>query len=374
MSEIINLPTKEQFDEINKNLSAIASIKSIDDIYNTPGNKYLYKGDKQAGFYGFVQPADMGLITANPEANQAFSGSNLALACGLAAGTAFNVDVPLMKFAYKGKTLFIPLTGYRHSVTWDAIYNAGMVFGCDDEGFLPPMGRTGTQLSLDVVDNSINTTKGDFLGDKTSATDYADTVAAVGDKITLKGWTTAGNNVEVTVVSITANKIIVSGAALTTEAGGKLSRFYKTSAKVTQNKTVTIGGKQYRVRLMEGAGSNPTDSFADADRGAIGADNEWNSLILPLHEHAKLGNWNYAAYAKDKDGNAIPDWGVGLTDENLRTLWNYGVGSYTWCQETIDTTTYRRVYRGNNGASCLGYFDSWNTGGGICWRPVLESL
>lgn len=373
MADVINLPTKEQFDEINKNLAAIAKIRVVDDLCNAPGNKYIIKGDKQAGFYGFVQPLEMGTITINSEEKE-FNGSNLALACGLAQGGAFGDNVPLMKFSSKGKTLFVPLTGYRHSVSWDAIYNAGLAYGTNDEGFLPPAGRCGVQLSIDAADNSINSTKGDFLGDKTQATDYADTVATIGDKLTLKGWKTEGNNVEVTVVSITANKIVVSGATLATEAGNKLSRFYKSSAKVTQNKIVTIGGKQYRVRLLKGAGSNPVDTYTDSDRGSIGLDNEWNSLILPLHEHAKLNNWVYPQYAKNKDGGNIENWGATLSDEDLRTHYNFGVGSYTWCQENIDTTTYRRVNRGGYGASYSHCDLSWATWSAPCWRPGLESL
>jgi len=336
-------------------------------ILPTPGSKTLFAGDLQAGFYGFVQPSEMGLITSNASGNQAFNGANLALGCGLTSGTAFNDNIQLMKFAYKGKTLFIPQTGYRHSATWDAIYNAGLVFGTNDEGFLPPTGRCGVQLSINTADNSINTTSGDFL----AGVDSSDTVATVGDSLTLKGWATT-NNAIVTVVSITANKIVVSGVALITEVGNKLSRFYKTSAKITQSKKITIGDKQYRVRLMQGAGSNPTDSFADSDRGSTGPDNEWNSLILPLHERAKLSNWIYPAYAKDKDGGNIKDWGVGLTDENLRTHHSYGVGNYTWCQENSNIFTFRRVVRGYGGASNLNHDRSWIMYSSLCWRPVLE--
>ena len=103
----------------------------------------------------------------------------------------------------------------------------------------------------------------------------------------------------------------------------------------------------------------------------------WNKLILPLHEHAKLGNWAYPAYAVDEAGNKITsDWGIGLTDENLRTHNTYGPGSYAWCQEAVDTATWRRVLRGNVGASYLSmnYGHSWVTGSSHCWRPVLEVL
>lgn len=357
---------------VKEALDSLGGIAPITDHTNAPGNKSLIAGDVSAGFYGFVLPENMGLLVDNPADKQAFNGSNLALAVGLSAGTAFNINVPLMKFSYKSKILFIPLTGYRYSVPWDSIYNAGLVYGTSDEGFLPPMGRCGTQLGIDGSDNSINSSRGDFLGDKTEASDYADTVASVGDRLVLKGWATADNNKTVTVQSITASKIIVE-ESLTTETGGKKSRFYKESARATQNKTVNIGGIQCAVRLMRGAGSDPLDSYADADRGTIGPGNEWNDLILPLHEHAKLGNWNYTAYAKNDTGGPIADWKIGLTDEMLRTHYNYGSGSYTWCQEASDTTTYSRVIRGY-GASYSNAIISWGTNSHYCWRPVLVVL
>lgn len=375
MPNILNLPTKEQFDRMNTILQQIADDnRVVHDYTNSPGSKVLIRGDANAGFYGFVQPEDMGKIIIGGS-EEDYNGANLALAIGLSTGTAFNSNIPLMKFAYKGKTIFIPLTGYRYSVPWDKIYEAGVVYASEDEGFLPPTGRCGTDLSIDASDNSINTTTQRFLGDKSSDMDYADTVGTVGDKLVLKGWTNNENNVTVTIESITNTKIIVSGATLKSEQGGKTSRFYNEAKKVNQGKTVKIGDKTYRVYLMKGAGANPTDTYSDIDRGAAGPDNMWNSLILPLHEHAKLGNWNYPQYAVDANGNKITsDWNIGLTDENLRTHYIYGSGNYTWCQEVQDLTTWRRVLRGNRGASSLGSSHSLYVNTHYCWRPVLESL
>lgn len=371
------LPNAIQFSELIAQTKRIADIQSqalVHDYTGSPGSKTLIRGDLQAGFYGFVQPSEMGLLTENPAENQAYSGTNLALALGLSSGTAFNSDVPLMKFAYEGKTKFIPLTGYRHSVPWDKIYEAGIAYETTDEGFLPPAGRCGTDLSIDASDNSINTTTQHFLGDKSSGMDYADTVGVVGDTLILKGWSEA-NNKTVTITSITDTKIIVSGASLVTEAGGKQSRFYNENKKITQGKTVVIGDKTYRCCLMRGAGTNPTDSYADSDRGAAGPNNMWNKLILPLHERATLGNWNYPAYAVDESGDVITSgWGIGLTDENLRTHYNYGAGSYSWCQENLDTSSWRRVFRGSYGTSDLSNDRSWSTSSYSCWRPVLDAL
>lgn len=372
MENLFGLPSYEQFERLNRNIERMADKDHIiQDLTNSPGAKVLSRGNTEAGFYGFVQPSEMGKINGTDD----FSGSNLALALGLSGGTAFNSSVPLMKFHNKGKVLFIPLTGYRHSIPWDNIYNAGAAYETADEGFLPPAGRCGVNLAIDSADNSINCTNQRFLGEKTEATDYADSVGAVGDTLILKGWTNAANNATVTIVSITNTKIVVSGASLVTEQGGKTSRVYNNSKKINQGKTVTIGDKTYRVYLMRGAGDNPTDSYSDADRGAAGLNNMWNELILPLHEHAKIGNWNYPAYAVDKAGAKITsDWDIGLTDENLRTHYNYGPGSYSWCQEASDLTSWRRVFRGNRGASYLLQYHSCIVLSHYSWRPVLESL
>ncbi|HSH53310.1 MAG TPA: hypothetical protein VK982_16405, partial [Bacteroidales bacterium] len=341
MPNPFGIPEYEQIEKMNAILQSIADKdKIIQDLTNSPGAKSLARGDTEAGFYGFVQPSDMGLITSNPAENQDFNGANLALALGISSGTAFNSDVPLMKLHYKGKVIFRPLTGYRYSIPWDSIYNAGVAYEETDEGFLPPTGRCGLDLSIDATDNSINCTNQNFLGDKSSGMDYADTVGVVGDILVLKGWSNEANNGNFTIDSITNEKIVLSGGTLVTEQGGKTSRFYNEAKKVNQGKTVVIGDTTYRVCLMKGAGTNPTDSYSDSDRGAIGADNMWNKLILPLHEHAKLGNWNYTAYAVDENGNVVTsDWDIGLTDENLRTHYMYGSGSYNWCQEVQDLAT-----------------------------------
>ena len=370
---VINLPSAEQFQELI-NVQRLIAGKAINDFTNSPGSKTLLKGDTYAGFYGFVQPSEMGLITANAEGFKDFNGTNLALACGFASGIPFNSNVPLMKFHSNGEVLFIPMTGYKHSVSWDDIYNAGMAYDTTDEGFLPPCGRAGVNLTINSADNSINTTTQHFLGDKTATTDSADAIGVVGDKLILKGWTNAANNATLTIISITDAKIIVSGATLITETGGKTSRIYSNAKKVTQGKTISIGNKSYKIRLITGAGDNPTDAFMDLDRGSTGTGNRWNSLILPMHEHAKLGNWAYPLYAKNKDGGNIEDWGVGLTDKNLHTHNTNGLGSYNWCQETIDFATWRRVYRGNNGVSFSSYNPSWSATSFHCWRPVLVAI
>ena len=49
-------------------------------------------------------------------------------------------------------------------------------------------------------------------------------MVAAGDRITLKGWATAGNNQTVTVSSRTAAKIVVTSTTLTAEASTDVAR------------------------------------------------------------------------------------------------------------------------------------------------------
>lgn len=351
------LPNSAQFDTMNQLLEKIANTRVQEDYTQSPGSKYLLAGDRDAGFFGYVLSADF------------ISGTALATELGITAGTAQNSDAPWIKYIVDGKIRFTPLKTFRHSIPWDAIYNAGAVYGDGGDGFLPPKGRAGVGLTIDASDNSINTTTQNFLGDQTPGMDYADTVGAVGDTLVLKGWANGANNGSFTIDSITNTKIVLSGGSLVAESGGKQSRFYNQANVVTQNATVDIGGHTYRVKLMKGAADDPTDSYADADRGALGENNEWNNIILPLHERAKLQNWNYPAYA-----GTTEYWGADLTDGDLNTLYTLGLGSYTWCQEVQNLTSWRRVYRGYGGASYLAAYHSWFVRTAYGLRPVLEFL
>lgn len=352
---ILNIPSEETFIRVAEALEGIANNHPVVDFSNLPGSKRLIAGDKNAGFLGFV------------EAEEFITGADLCTSIGLSQGSIINSTTPWIKYMWKGKICFRAVKSIMRSVTWDAIYNAGAVYGTDDEGLLPPTGRLGTNLFIDGADNSINTTNQRFLGDKTFDTDYADTVARVGDTIVLKGWSNGDNNGEFTVDTITNNKIIVSGGTLTTEEGGNASRIYEKSKAVTQDAKVDINGIEGKVRLMRGAANDPTDSYGDADRGSIGEENEYNAIILPLHEHAKLQNWNYPQYA-----GMTEDWGIYLTDKDLVLHHVYGTGNRPWMQETSDITSWRRVIRGNSGASYLFASSSWLVYTGYGFSPVLE--
>lgn len=136
-------------------------------------------------------------------------------------------------------------------------------------------------------------------------------------------------------------------------------------------KTVEIDGLSYKIRLLKGANKDPAEGY----QGAICHGSEWNRLMLPIHQEAINKNWAYP----DNVESDIPVWAHSLgtgaqnryTDEDLLTKSNYGIGSYSWCQEVAESA-FDRVFRGYNGVSYSGRHTSYTglTDGG--WRPCLE--
>lgn len=131
------------------------------------------------------------------------------------------------------------------------------------------------------------------------------------------------------------------------------------------DKTVKKNGMTFKVRLMKGASTDPSKNN-NSDRGAKGS--EWNRLMLPIHERAKNKDWNYPDYVESD----IPDWGVGFTDADLLTNSAHGDGSYVWCQETTESNSSFRVYRGYGGVSGSNWGTSSDSSSYRGWAPVLE--
>ncbi len=110
-------------------------------------------------------------------------------------------------------------------------------------------------------------------------------------------------------------------------------------------KTVSIGGKTYKVRLLTGGNGQP------ASEGG----GEWNMVMYGVHQ------------------NYLPPWDY-CNDQDLQTHNSHGNGSYSWCQETSSANPSNRVRRGNNGVSYFNTVTSSDTPPSTGWRPVLELL
>jgi hypothetical protein len=86
----------------------------------------LKAGDAQLGYYGTLTNTDM--FRGGPDA---------AGLIGLGAGTPINQTTDWLKFAYQGKTLYVPKMPLRRDVSWNDIYAAGAVYGVSGVGNFP---------------------------------------------------------------------------------------------------------------------------------------------------------------------------------------------------------------------------------------------
>ena len=128
------------------------------------------------------------------------------------------------------------------------------------------------------------------------------------------------------------------------------------------DKTITIGGLTYKVRLMRGANQDPAGGY----EGTINHNSEWNKLMLPIHIQAKDKSW---AYKSNVEAD-VPYWGIDFTDADLHTHTNHGSGAYSWCQETAGSIG-KYIIRGFRGVS-YSHSQSSQAHAYYGWRPVLE--
>jgi hypothetical protein len=92
----------------------------------------MLKGDLQAGFFGIVS------------ADELFGNAELTANVELTTGTFAGGPGDWFKFAYKGKFLYFACRQLRINVTWNDLYNLGLVYGTKDNGTYP-VGAGATQ-------------------------------------------------------------------------------------------------------------------------------------------------------------------------------------------------------------------------------------
>lgn len=141
-----------------------------------PGPQELLAGDSSAGFYGEVPVEEL------------IDGAALALETGLSAGTPINTTEPWLKFAYQGKTLFIAKKPYRHSLNWEDLYRAGLVYGTDDFG-TNPLTNPVTQRKVIEVGSEQYIVRLPRGGD----TDPTDTIGGEWADLLYRVWDSSGS-------------------------------------------------------------------------------------------------------------------------------------------------------------------------------------
>lgn len=134
---------------------------------------------------------------------------------------------------------------------------------------------------------------------------------------------------------------------------------------VTGQRTIDIGGKTYKVRLLKGKTEGKQDDIK-SNSGDINKGSEWNKLMLPIHKNAPTSEWKY----KNNVDSPTENWNVRYTDADLFTEASAGNGSRSWCQEYGSHGS--RLFRGSDGVSDSNTFLPQNYDRLCGWRPVLE--
>ncbi len=234
-----------------------------------PGPQQLayYDAVKNTGYYGLVPSNDF------------IAGDVLATDIGLTVGTAINVDTPWLKFTIANKVVFIPQKPIRHSASWQAIYQAGAVYGTDTNGLFP-------------------------------------------------------------------------------SGGNRL-----------QDARVTIGGNQFRVRLIKAVNSDPSlNAHNNAWDHVSTHGSEWNRLMYHVHNGVHP---SHASNTMASEGISVGDWAQ--FSEATLVVGNSGAGSLSICQERAPAST-DRMLRGFFGIS-YSYWDPVTTANSSRgWRPALELI
>ena len=111
-----------------------------------PGSDTLIAGDMTAGFFGEVPTTE--LITGN----------DLATSIGLTQGTAQFSNEPWLKFVLDDNIIYVAKKPYRHTLTWQSIYQSGAVYGTGDNGYNPSVGNRIQDANIVVDGFSLDVT------------------------------------------------------------------------------------------------------------------------------------------------------------------------------------------------------------------------
>jgi hypothetical protein len=137
------------------------------------------------------------------------------------------------------------------------------------------------------------------------------------------------------------------------------------------DRTVRIGTKLYKVRLLTGAASDPIDLTNIAATNSCaqnyGGGSEYNELIYRIHQTVVT----CGADTHDGGPQVGANW-ASYTDADLVIA--SGNGRAKWTQETASNNTSNRVFRGNDRLSYLTSYTSSTVNTDYGWLPVLELI
>lgn len=137
------------------------------------------------------------------------------------------------------------------------------------------------------------------------------------------------------------------------------------------NRTVTIGGLNYKVRLPSTTASGSVAGMDSANTWdpVYCYGSEWNRLMYPLVEDP-AGKLHAPNFPYSGEGIRFGSW-ANYTEQYINTLLGSGNGRYSWCQEVTLDTGYA-TNRGGNGLFSYTAARTNLRSESRGWRPVLE--
>lgn len=101
-----------------------------------PGPKTLLAGDTELGYFGQVGT------------DAVFTAAEMASALGISQGTVNNASMVWLKFYYKGRVLFVAQKGIVDAVSWNHLYDCGVIYGVDGGGSNSPRSYAVDQMTI----------------------------------------------------------------------------------------------------------------------------------------------------------------------------------------------------------------------------------
>lgn len=127
------------------------------------------------------------------------------------------------------------------------------------------------------------------------------------------------------------------------------------------SKTVEIGGKTYKVRLIKGAAADPSTAVDNSSDHVGTHGSEWNRLIYRIVDRADAS----------QEGITFGEWAT-YTEVDL-AIGAGRPGSAAWCQETgAGGNSSKKLTRGYSTVLHAMYISPSSSHAGYGWRPVLE--
>ena len=99
-----------------------------------------------AGFFGEVQSSEF--ITSD----------SLVTTLNITQGVPINTDTPWLKFVLDNEIIYISKKPIRRSISWEHIYQAGAVYGTNDNGLYPSGGNRLQNATVNIGDDSFKAT------------------------------------------------------------------------------------------------------------------------------------------------------------------------------------------------------------------------